>query len=175
MNVSTFPPQPTHTDHTVLSVRQLLYGWVLGPESEYLGYLFDITAQRRTRGYPRLTGALACIGIRETVLPPAAVATWQTGAVRLSSVPDSAMPVEHEDDLRIRYSLLGRRFTTAEGESFRIHDVLLESGPEGWLLTTVDTYGPRARRQSGTTAAAVADDGMIDWMSVVFPEIPAGR
>lgn len=142
----------------VLSVRDLLHCAVLGPRGEYLGYVFDVAAQPSSDGYPVVSGVLACVGVRESILDPTVLDTWRGGAVRLRH--PTGPPLDPGDTLRVRYSVLGRRVAIGDGVTVRARDVRLSRTAAGWVLAAIDPRGPAERR------TGAAETGLVDWLSL---------
>lgn len=148
-------PWPTteRKGESARSLRQLLHGSVLGPQEQYLGYVFDVAVRLRHGHYPRVAGLLAGIGTQEVFLPSAIVRTWHPQAVTLGTVP-SLRPFRNRDRLTLLASeLLGQPVTdTTTSTKVRAWDFLLRQVPYGWVLTTIDTGGRPSNR-------------LIDWKS----------
>lgn len=134
-----------HADPRSISVYDLLHGPVLGPSGQYWGYVVDVAVTYRPGQYPLVTGVLACLGSLEVYISANYIIEWRPTEVQLATLPPLIPFAGRANIVLVRSQLFRRRFRLG-GHKLQAKDFVLSEHQNSWLLTTLDTRGPLARR-----------------------------
>jgi hypothetical protein len=124
----------------VVWVRPLLGRQVIGPLRQHLGHVQDVVALRPPGPAPTtVTGLIADLGGRETLIPVAAIREWQGSQVVVHALPLRRPCARRPDEFLVARCAIRKPVLTGGGALRRVGDVALRHTSAGWVVWAADT------------------------------------